>query len=301
MTDYSKIKRHNDIKVNYKDDKGNNKNNGKKYFLSKETYVVRNIGDPSMVEPERFNKTVRLLSGIHEPHNILGQHDSKNWTMVAPIHCVTFITADDVWGVPNHSLFPTNGEITENTQMNANKYTIYGTDYMRKKKIYKGDWITVYSRETKTGHWEYVERNKEGRAAVIIGITPKDEIVLIKQHRHPFNKTVVEFPAGLIDKGETPAETAVRELKEETGCTGEVLSVSPPVSSSAGITTEMLYFVEILITDTNGEQRLDDEEKIEWELWKLDDTILDRLEKDAKENDYILSSRLYAYFAGKKS
>ena len=35
-------------------------------------------------------------------------------------------------------------------------------------------------------------------------------------------KVCIEVPAGLIDAGETAAESAVRELKEETGYVGEV-------------------------------------------------------------------------------
>jgi len=167
--------------------------------------------------------------------------------------------------------------------------------------VHKGKWLTTFRRKTATGYWEYVERNNKNAAVVMIGITPENEIVLIKQLRQTFNQTVIEFPAGLIDEGETPEQTAIRELKEETGCTGEVLSVSPPVASSSGLTTEILYLVKMLITNTNGKQRLDDEEKIDWELWKIDSTIIDRLEADAKKNNYILSSRLYAYFLGPNS
>ncbi len=36
-----------------------------------------------------------------------------------------------------------------------------------------------------------------------------------------------QFPAGLIDAGETPAQAALRELKEETGYSGTVVEVSP--------------------------------------------------------------------------
>lgn len=48
------------------------------------------------------------------------------------------------------------------------------------------------------------------------------DIVLQKQYRPPLGKRVIEFPAGLVDKGETPEETAVRELREETGYIGVV-------------------------------------------------------------------------------
>ena len=48
------------------------------------------------------------------------------------------------------------------------------------------------------------------------------EIVLQKQFRPPINKVVIEVPAGLVDEGETAAESAVRELREETGYVGTV-------------------------------------------------------------------------------
>jgi len=55
--------------------------------------------------------------------------------------------------------------------------------------------------------WEYIERNNNRKAAVII---PKDskqgKTVLIKQFRVPFEKEIIEFPAGLIDSGETPEQ-----------------------------------------------------------------------------------------------
>ena len=297
---FSRKVKPNDIELQYINDNSNAIVNEKR-FASKEIFAVRSSPKINNHYGYRVGRQVRLLAGTFKQrhNNVLGYHTSPNWSIVVSIDCITSITADDVWGVPDETLEPLPAT-PEVFIKNNKKYTIYGDSYMSKKLLWKGDWLSIYDRKTPTGHWEYVERKSQSEAAVIIGITPKNEIVLIKQHRYPFDKTVIEFPAGLIDEGETPSETAIRELTEETGCSGEVLSVSPPIASSAGLTTEMLYFVEMLVTDTNGKQRLDDEEKIEWELVKLDDTILEKLEKDAKENDYILSSRLYAYFMGKK-
>lgn len=45
----------------------------------------------------------------------------------------------------------------------------------------------------------------------------KDQVVLIRQYRCPLDDYIYEFPAGLVDAGETFKEAGIRELKEETG------------------------------------------------------------------------------------
>lgn len=45
----------------------------------------------------------------------------------------------------------------------------------------------------------------------------KDHVVLVRQYRFSIDDFVYEFPAGLVDKGEDPAQAGIREMKEETG------------------------------------------------------------------------------------
>lgn len=52
---------------------------------------------------------------------------------------------------------------------------------------------------------------------VILAVTPGGLIPLVRQYRPAVEDFTLEFPAGIIDGGEDPADTARRELLEETG------------------------------------------------------------------------------------
>lgn len=51
----------------------------------------------------------------------------------------------------------------------------------------------------------------------IVPITDNNEVVLIKQFRHGNQQITIEIPGGMVDPGEQPAVSAVRECLEETG------------------------------------------------------------------------------------
>lgn len=98
--------------------------------------------------------------------------------------------------------------------------------------------------------WSYVERRGGRRAVVVVARTRESgSLVMIRQFRVPFGRRLVELPAGLVDPGESAAEAARRELAEETGYSGEVLSEGPEVSSSAGLTTETFCVVRMLVEE----------------------------------------------------
>lgn len=59
---------------------------------------------------------------------------------------------------------------------------------------------------------------RESRGFVIVfALTPQREVVLVRQYKHGVAKVLLELVAGVIDDGEDPLQTAIRELAEETG------------------------------------------------------------------------------------
>lgn len=111
--------------------------------------------------------------------------------------------------------------------------------------LFETHWI----RMLRIGHWDYVVRPQSENCVGILAITPEDEIVLIEQFRIPLQKRVIEIPAGIVGDepehlGESLAETARRELLEETGYRAghmEKLIVTP---TSAGLTSEYIHLFQ---------------------------------------------------------
>jgi ADP-ribose pyrophosphatase len=77
---------------------------------------------------------------------------------------------------------------------------------------------------------------KSSDVAIVVPFLDERTLVMIKQFRYPLGKIMLEFPAGHIEKGESPLATARRELKEETGFDAKkvrhVYSYHPSVSKS---------------------------------------------------------------------
>lgn len=111
----------------------------------------------------------------------------------------------------------------------------------------------------------------------------------------------VEFPAGLIDEGESPQEAAVRELKEETGYEGKVLDCSPTIVADPGLTDANMQMVTIEVNlkegDKEPEQHLDEGEHIQRVIVPLTE-LYDKLQAFSKQEGTIVDARLYHWSLG---
>ncbi|CAF9936082.1 MAG: hypothetical protein ALECFALPRED_006699 [Alectoria fallacina] len=101
--------------------------------------------------------------------------------------------------------------------------------------------------------WESAERSTRPRNSPVDGVgivailqkPSGPELLLQKQFRPPIDKLVIEVPAGLVDEGETVEESAVRELREETGYVGVAAEVSPVMFNDPGFCNTNLNLVHV--------------------------------------------------------
>ena len=138
----------------------------------------------------------------------------------------------------------------------ANKPEKFGTSSVLEEQVlYKGRWSNLVEfsykdDKNKIRKWEGLHRKHNAEAVIIIAkLVPSQRYVIIRQFRPPTDSYILEFPAGLVDPGETFDQTAVRELSEETGYIGEVQTVSPRLFSSPGILSEAVTFVYMQIDE----------------------------------------------------
>ncbi|GAB4073523.1 NUDIX hydrolase [Barrientosiimonas marina] len=82
---------------------------------------------------------------------------------------------------------------------------------------------------------------KHAGAVGIIPVTKANKIVFVEQFRKPLEKSLVEIPAGKLEKGEEPSVTALRELEEETGYTVNTPRFITSFYTSPGFADEMMY------------------------------------------------------------
>ncbi len=108
--------------------------------------------------------------------------------------------------------------------------------------LYETRWLKLQ----RDGHWDFVRRPDADHAVGILALTEAGEVVLVEQYRIPVQRRVIELPAGIVGdepehRGEPLAETARRELLEETGYRAGEMAALMSSPTSAGMTAEVTH------------------------------------------------------------
>lgn len=120
--------------------------------------------------------------------------------------------------------------------------------------------ITSESPDNQTGKFTVLDAPDW---CVVIPVIEND-FLMVKQWRHGENHLSIEFPGGVIEKGEEPEKAAARELLEETGYkAGEMISLGKANPNPAIMSNHIHFFAAKNLVPT-GEQHLDDDEYVNY-------------------------------------
>ena len=119
--------------------------------------------------------------------------------------------------------------------------------------------------------------------AVVIPVKDDGKIILVKQFRYPLQKTLIEFPAGKLEKGEDPLICATRELEEETGYKAKEIKKLGEIFTAPGYCTEILHIYSAKGLTPGNHNR--EEGELEMEILELTVEEIEKMIISGKIND----------------
>jgi ADP-ribose pyrophosphatase len=126
-------------------------------------------------------------------------------------------------------------------------------------RILSLDVLDVELADGRTGTREII---RHGAAVAVVARRRDGRFVFIRQFRKAMERVCFEVMAGNVDPGEAAEAAAVRELKEETGYTPDLIRFLSSIYPSVGYCTER---IDIFYADVHepGETDFDQDENIE--------------------------------------
>jgi ADP-ribose pyrophosphatase len=129
-------------------------------------------------------------------------------------------------------------------------------------------WLPVIRHTVELGNKKRIDdffTSPFGNVAMILPVTKAGEIVLVRQYKHGVGEILLELPAGFQQKGKTIEQTALAELKEETGIktTSRNLVALGKFCNNPTKTNHVTYGFLAKNLEFNSKQKLDVTEEIE--------------------------------------
>jgi ADP-ribose pyrophosphatase len=125
---------------------------------------------------------------------------------------------------------------------------------LESRLIYKNPWIKLHEDKVRTpsGKTMLYSWYESADVVVVVPFLDDSTLVMIKQYRYPLHKALLEFPAGHIENGENPKDTAARELAEETGYHSKEIEYIYAYHPSVSKTRQVVYVFKAKELTTGG-------------------------------------------------
>ncbi|HLU35955.1 MAG TPA: NUDIX hydrolase [Thermomicrobiales bacterium] len=121
-------------------------------------------------------------------------------------------------------------------------------EHLSSEMVFEGTLLKVRVDKVRTPSGKEAQRElvEHPGSAAIVPVTTDGKVLFVRQFRYSTGEYLLELPAGLIDEGEDPEETARRELIEETGYKAGTIRELCKVYISPGYTKEVtaIYLAE---------------------------------------------------------
>ncbi len=147
---------------------------------------------------------------------------------------------------------------------------------LKSEEIFSGKVISLHVQEVELPNGKHSKREiiKHPGAVAIIAVTDDNKIVMVEQFRKALERTIVEIPAGKLEKGEEPAACARRELEEETDYVCESLELITSFYTSPGFADEIVHvFLARGLTKKENSAGLDEDEFVNLEELTLEEAL----------------------------
>ncbi len=167
-------------------------------------------------------------------------------------------------------------------------------EVVKSTQVYQGKLIKIYEDIVKMPNGKEAVRETVfwKSACAILPVDAEGNILFVRQYRHAFGEEILEIPAGKIEEGEEPAESALRELEEETGFTTDELTFVCQTYTAVAYSNQKVFLFEAQNLK-KGQQNLDPDEFIEIERYKLEEAVKMIFEGKIKDAKTITALLIY--------
>lgn len=166
---------------------------------------------------------------------------------------------------------------------------------LARKVIYESDWVSLYADKVKMPNGyiidTYHKLHYPHESVSVVIVNEKEEILMIQSKRYVTERLEWEIPAGRIEKDESPADAAVRECLEETGCTIKDLTFLCCHNPSNGMSDLKLH---VFGAKVKTETVVIDENEVNAKSWIPKDRVLEMLRENQTHCGVSMLALLYA-------